>query len=123
MFTRWRLPPESVGHLVVGAVAQVGQLEHPVHGVASGSAHPLEPGEQAQVLGHGELPVERRLLGHPADLRRGLRHAALVGPLDPGEDREQRGLAGAVGADHRHQLAAAGGQRHAAAAPRGRRSA
>ena len=37
MFTRWRLPPESSRHLVAGAVAQAGQLEHPRRPSPAGS--------------------------------------------------------------------------------------
>ena len=53
--------------LVVAALAEPGLLEHPLdRRVDVGDA--LEAGEQAQVLGHGQPPVERRLLRHPADL-------------------------------------------------------
>ena len=63
--------------------------------------------EQAQVLGDGEPAVERGLLRYPAELA-GDVEGARVGILDPGEDREQRRLAGAVGPDHGQQLAGGG---------------
>ena len=53
------------GHLIPGPVAQVGELEHAIHGVRR-VRNPLEAGEQLEVLGHGELPVEPRLTGAPS---------------------------------------------------------
>ena len=64
----------------------------------------LQAGEEQQVLLDRQPPVERRLLGNPADFPLGQVDLARVGLGDPGEDREQRRLAGAVGADHRQQL-------------------
>jgi hypothetical protein len=74
----------------------------------------LEPREQAEVLRDRELAVERRLLWDPPDLSTRARDRAGVGALRPREDREERRLAGAVGADHRDQLAAPGLDRHRA---------
>ncbi len=69
MFTRWRLPPES------SATWSSARSRRPVRSsirstVAVGVVDLLQPGEQAQVLGHRELAVHGRLLGHPADLAR-----------------------------------------------------
>ena len=66
---------------------------------------PVEPREQPQVLGHAQLAVERRLLRHPAGRGR-LSYRAGVRRLNPGQDREQRRLAGAVRPDAGDQLAA-----------------
>ena len=69
MLTRWRLPPDSVPSSSPARLAEAGLLEHPRHdGVGVGDA--LQAREQPQVLGHAELGVDRRLLGHPADLAR-----------------------------------------------------
>src|SRR6185312_10799203 len=70
-----------------------------------------------------EIEVERRLLEHGADagqrLRRLLldleaedadRAAAVI--VEPRDQREQRGLAGAVQPEQRHALAALDGERH-----------
>src|SRR3954447_3912446 len=100
-------------HLIVGAVAQTGLLEHAVDHRLRVRAL-LEPREQAQVLRHRQLPVERGLLGDPPDLGRRLRDRALVRVLDPREDRQQRRLARAVRTDHRHELARGRRQRDAA---------
>jgi hypothetical protein len=99
--------------LVVGALAQVGLVEHPIDRLVR-VLTPLEAREQPQVLGHRELAVEGRLLRDPADLGGRLRDRALVGALDPGEDREERRLAGAIRPDDPHELAALGADRHAA---------
>ena len=90
--------------LVVAAVREPGLLEHLLED-GIGVGHPLEAREEQQVLGHGQAPVERGLLRHPADLAGGAADLARVGVADPGEDREQRRLAGAVRADHGEQLA------------------
>jgi hypothetical protein len=74
----------------------------------------LQSGEQAQVLRDRQLRVDGGLLRDPADLARRARHRAGVRALDAGEDRQQRRLAGAVGADDRHQLARHGGEAHLA---------
>ena len=95
--------------LVVAPLGERGLLEHPLDRRLD-VVDLLEAGEQAQVLGHRQAPVERRLLRHPADLARGRWTVAGVGLADPGEDREQGRLAGAVGADHREQLAGGGGE-------------
>ena len=44
---------------------------------------PLQPGEEAQVLLDRQPPVERGLLGDPADPARGEVDLALVGPVIP----------------------------------------
>ena len=81
MFTRWRLPPESS--------PTWSPARSPQRRSARASADrrrprraALEAREQPQVLLHGELAVERRLLGHPADLARGAADRARVGLLD-----------------------------------------
>ena len=106
MFTRCWLPPESVDDLVVAAVGEAGLLEHPLHGRLD-VGNLLEAREQPEVLGHGEPPVQRGLLGDEADLPRRPGNLPLVGAADAREDREQRRLAGAVRADHRQELARA----------------
>ena len=59
----------QAAELVVGALAQARLVEHPLDGrVDVGDL--LELGEQAQVLGDGELGVDRGLLRDPADPRR-----------------------------------------------------
>ena len=57
----------ELADLLVGPVREPGLSEHARDG-SSGSSTPLQPGEQAQVLGHRELRVQRRLLRDPADL-------------------------------------------------------
>ena len=54
---------------------------------------------------HRQAPVERGLLRDPADLAGRAADRSAVGLPDPGKDREQRRLAGAVRADDRQQLA------------------
>jgi hypothetical protein len=78
----------------------------------------LEAGEQPEVLGGGEVLVDRRVLaGDPEQLTHEVRLAADVVAEDlgmPAVDRQQRGqhlqhrgLAGAIGAEHAEDLAAA----------------
>ena len=86
MLIRCWLPPESVGDLVVAAVGEPGLLEHRLDRRLD-VVDALEPGEQAQVLGDGQPPVERGLLRDPADLAAGGLDLAGVGLGDPGEDR------------------------------------
>ena len=117
MLTRCWLPPESVADLVVAALGE------PVWASIRSTARldvvdPSEPGEQPQVLGHGQPPVERGLLGDPADLAAVTLDGARVRVADPGEDREQRRLAGAVRADHGEQLAAAAAKQTSRSATR-----
>ena len=123
MFTRWRLPPESVAHLVVGAVAQAGQVEHPVHRRLDVGA-PLQPREQAQVLGHGELAVERRLLRAPSRSRSGARLTLpLVGRWMPARIDSSVVLPAPFGPITATSSPAAGRERHAAQRLARRRSA
>ena len=122
MLTRCWLPPES------RATSSPRRSSSPVSSSISrdrrlGVVVALEAGEEAQVLLHREPPVERRLLRHPADLAAGEADLALVAADDPGEDREQGRLAGAVGADHRQQLARLRPEVDRRAGPRARRSA
>ena len=105
MLTRCWLPPDS------RPTSSSARSSSPVwasirpHGLF-GIGELLEPREQPQVLGHRQLRVERRLLRHPADLAgRAVSISPSVGGRTPGEDREQRRLAGAVRADDRDQLA------------------
>ena len=109
MLIRCWLPPESVPDLIVATIAEAGLLEH-LPDRCLDVVDLLEPREQAQVLGHGQPPVERRLLGDEADLAAGEADLARIGLADAGEDREQRRLAGAVRADHREHLAGRGGE-------------
>ena len=109
MLIRCWLPPERRIDLVVAALGERRQLEHLLDARLRVLV-PLEAGEEAQVLLHRQAPVERRLLGHPADLAARQVDLAVVGTDDAGEDREQRRLAGAVGADHGQQLARPGAE-------------
>ena len=61
--------PGQPPHLFAGPLLQVRLGQHPRHR-RLGIGELLQPGEQPQVLGHRELRVQRRLLGHPADLAR-----------------------------------------------------
>ena len=99
--------------LIVAAIGEAGLIEHRLHD-RLGVVGALESGEEPQVLGDGQPAVERRLLRDPADLAVGDRDSAGVGRVDPGEDRQQGRLAGAVGADHRQQLALGGLEAHLA---------
>jgi hypothetical protein len=93
----------------VGVPAQVGPLEQ-VLGRRLRVAGALQRREQAEVLAGGQPRVERRAGGHPADPRRHPGrpvHRAAAGAADPCEDRQQGGLARAVGAQEGHRLAAA----------------
>ena len=115
LFLRWPRQEAAYEHptqftfgrdLVVAPVGKPGLVEHPGdRGVDVLDV--LQPGEEPQVLRHREPAIERRRLRHPADLARH-RDAALVRLADPGEDREQGGLARAVGPDHGQQLARTG---------------
>ncbi len=81
--------------LVVATLGEAGLLEHRRdRAVEVGDL--LQAGEQAQVLRHGEAPVQRRRLRDPAHLPRH-RDRSLVGLADPGEDRQERRLAGPLG--------------------------
>ena len=92
-----RLLLEQLLHLVVAErLAQLG-------------AHFLEAREQGARLGHALLDVaphvlvrvERRLLGEIADAQPvGGERLAQEVVVDPGHDAQERGLAGAVGAEH-----------------------
>ena len=108
-FTRWRLPPESRPTRLVGALAEARLLEHPRDRRAR-DRRPAPGARTARGSRHRQLRVERRLLRRPADLapaRRGSTRAARSARWTAGDDRQQRRLAGAVGADHRDQLARA----------------
>ena len=65
-----------------------------------------QAGEELEVLARGEPAVERRPLRHPAHLRGG-GDAAAARAKRAGQDREQRGLAGAVRAAECDHLAGA----------------
>ena len=67
MLIRCWLPPESVPAWSSAAVLEGGLREHLGDGRLD-VVDLLEPREQPQVLGDGEPPVERRLLGDEADL-------------------------------------------------------
>ena len=76
----------------------------------------MQPGMEQEIAGHREFEIERRLLKHDAEHGQG-RHriaqhivphdldAAGIGHEQPGQKLEQRGLAGAVGAEQRDELA------------------
>ncbi len=69
--------------------------------VLAEEAHgPLLGRDQPRTAGEGH--VGEHLVAHP--------HESLAGPQQPCEDREQRGLAGAVGPEHGEHLALGGGQ-------------
>ena len=105
-------------------------------GAGLGAPQAREPGEEAQVVAHRERRVHARLLGREADQLPGpLRgaddvdaaHVAppRVGPAEPGDDRDQRGLARAVRAEQAEDLAGADRQvdaRSAGVAPYALRS-
>ena len=76
--------------------------------LASAAAQAREPGEEAQVVPHGEDRVHARLLrreadqplgrlGVAADIDAAHVHGAGVGAAEAGDDRDQRGLARPVG--------------------------
>ena len=97
-------------HPLVGALPQAGLLEHRPHRAAR-IRDALQAREELEVLAHREPRVDRGLLGNPADPRACTAplapdaHGARARRLDAREDREQRRLARAVGADHRDELA------------------
>ena len=81
----------------------------------------MQVGLQREVAAHREVEVERELLEHHADLRQ--RRAGLVtqveaadldasgiGREEPGDQLEERRLAGAVGPQQGHELAGGKGQ-------------
>jgi hypothetical protein len=94
--------------LVVRAVVQCRLLEHPRDGLVDVLAL-LEPREQPQVLLDRELSVQGELLRYPADSVGRADDLPRVGPRVSGEQREERGLARAVGTDHRNEIAGGGG--------------
>jgi hypothetical protein len=94
----------ETGDGLAAPLAQAGELEH-LLGRGVRVLASLQAGEEEQVLLDGQPLVERRLLGHPADLSLFDLDLAAVRREDPGEDREQRRLARPVGPDHGHQLA------------------
>ena len=100
MFTRCWLPPESRPTSSPARSREVGLLEHP-RDRRLDVRHLLQPREQAQVLRHRELRVERGLLRDPADLLGRQRDGARARRQRAGEDLQQRRLAGAVGPDDR----------------------
>ena len=110
-FTRWRLPPERRSTRSFVAVAQPGLLEHPVDRRLDVTGT-FEAGEQAQVLGDGQLRVERQRLRHPARPAGSGRDRAGVGRLNPGQDGQQRRLAGPVRPDAGDTLPCARLDRH-----------
>jgi hypothetical protein len=89
---------------VAGAIHQVGLRQHPLDPPVH-FRDLLQPREQAQVLAHRQLRVDRRLLRHPADLAAVERHPSGRRPQRAREDLQQRRLAGAVRSDDRQQLA------------------
>ena len=117
MFTRWRLPPDSSpsssSARSASAVCSSIRCDRRLEVVDL-----LQAREQAQVLRDGELHVDGGLLRDPADPAVGvgplLLDRAAVGLADAGEHRQQRRLAGAVGADDRQQLAASDLEAHVA---------
>jgi hypothetical protein len=102
-------PGGQLGRGLAGEADEVGAREQLVRG-GVGVADALEGGEQPQVLPRREARIEGGALGHPAHPRGdavGPRHGAGAGAPHAGEDRQERGLAGAVGPEERDRLPAA----------------
>ena len=116
------MPPENFLIGLLAASCEVELLEQPVRrtpGLAA--ADPLQAGEEDEVLGGGEQLVDRGVLAGDAEqLADDVRLAPDVDAEDGrlarvdreqgGEHLEHGGLAGAVGAEHAEDLAAADGQ-------------
>ncbi len=92
--------------------------------LAARAAEAVQRGEVEQVLLHGQVEVERRLLEHDADMRRAPARVRGAGPLrrprscrrrfeQPCDQREQRRLAGAVRAEQSGELACSDVEGHA----------
>ncbi len=82
----------------------------------SRARHPVEAAEEAQILAHGEVAVEREFLRHVADMRAhrlglaadveaGHRGASGARPQQPAQHADGGRFAGAVRADEPHDLA------------------
>jgi hypothetical protein len=89
--------------LLVRAIRKPCLRQHGLHAFLH-FADTLQAREQAQVLGHGQLVVERRGLRHPPGPLVPPPHGAGVGLLDVREDRQQGGLARAIRPDAGHAL-------------------
>ena len=91
--------------LVVGAVLEIRLGEHGLDG-GVWIGHPLQARKEPEVLRDGQLGVETRLLRDPPEaLVRGTCDLPFARLEHAGEDREQSGLAGAVGPDDPHDIA------------------
>src|SRR5205085_11661996 len=64
-------------------------------------AHVIQRRPKPQILAHGEVRVELRLMADPPDGTRPAldQHTSALRPDQTGEDFEQRRLAGAIGAE------------------------
>ena len=71
MFTRWRLPPESVADLIVGAIVEVGLARASARRPRRTSGTRSSRANSAQVLGHGELRRRAPPAGAPSRPRSG----------------------------------------------------
>ncbi len=73
----------------------------------------LERREELEALERaGQTEASPAVGAHVGDVRAVQAHRAPVGALQPGNDVEQRGLAGAVGADQARHHPRLGAQRH-----------
>jgi hypothetical protein len=112
------LAPRQLVRVAVGLVLEAHQLERPAREpvalVASAARQPerdvrlhLQVREERVVLEHhpGPAPLRRREPAGPRHELAADRDRAGVGPLEPGDQAQQRRLAAAGRAEHRDQLA------------------
>jgi hypothetical protein len=99
--------PHPAGQLVRPPLRELGQVDgrEQVAGAlpAFGAAHTGEPEREFDVAGDGQPRVQRGFLEHQ---RRPARHGERAGGrrVQPGDQRQQRRLAAAGGADHADEL-------------------
>jgi porphobilinogen synthase len=101
------IPPGQLGNDLPPPLLQSRQLEHLLH------SRPrllmlLQPSKQQKVLLNRQPPVERRLLGHPANIPVGRTHLASIRLQHSGKNREQSRLAGAIGPNDPDKLTGVG---------------
>src|SRR4051794_30520452 len=123
------LPARELARVAVGVTLELHELEQLVDAardLALRRALAARPHAQAEghVLEHGHVPEERVVLEDEADTARtGVavarvlvveQHLAGGREVEPGDDAEQRGLAGARRAQQRHELARLDAERDAA---------
>src|SRR5262249_5076504 len=106
----------QIAHALTDPLLHVERIQRPRHALVG--ILPLQPtkrGEIAQILSHREVEIEGRLLEHNAKRRKRLAAPFNRRPADdldppgggikqPGDEREQRCLAGAVRAKQRRHL-------------------